>query len=186
MAEPEGPSWETAEAPVEYVTELRPESRGGSWGRPLRVDAATRERAVKLKAASKTVRDIARPLKVDRRRNTKGEQALAALPDRSLARGLGVDQSSTGESPNRERERSHCSRWVCTRRARTFRIREERSSLSARRIRCSLPLPESSMSAHSRRSDRDQLGSQLRGRRRAHRRPHRRVEDPRAARLRLR
>jgi hypothetical protein len=26
MAKPEGRSWETAEAPVEYVTELRPES----------------------------------------------------------------------------------------------------------------------------------------------------------------
>jgi hypothetical protein len=172
MAEPEGRSWEMAEAPVEYVTELRPESRGGSWGRPLRVDAATRERAVKLKA-SKTVQDIARPLKVDRRRNTKGEQALAAVPDRSLARGLGVDQSSRGESPNRERERSHCSRGGCKRWGKSGRIRMERSSLSARRIRCSLPPPKSSMSAHSRRSDRDQLGSQLRGRRRAHRRPHR-------------
>jgi|HubBroStandDraft_5_1064220.scaffolds.fasta_scaffold38820_2 hypothetical protein len=173
MAEPEGRLWETAEAPVEYVTELPSESRGGSWERPLRVDAATRERAVKLKAASKTVRDTARPLKVDRRRNTKSEQALAAVPDRSLARGLGVDQSSRGESPNRERERSHCSRGGCKRWGKSGRIRVERSSLSARRIRCSLPLPKSSMSAHSRRSDRDQLGSQLRGRRRAHRRPHR-------------
>jgi DNA invertase Pin-like site-specific DNA recombinase len=44
----------------------RVEAEGGRWGRPSRVDAATRERAVKLKTAGKTVRDIARTLKVPR------------------------------------------------------------------------------------------------------------------------
>jgi DNA invertase Pin-like site-specific DNA recombinase len=44
----------------------RVEAEGGTWGRPSRVDAATRERAAKLKAAGKTVRDIARTLKVPR------------------------------------------------------------------------------------------------------------------------
>jgi DNA invertase Pin-like site-specific DNA recombinase len=44
----------------------RVEAEGGTWGRPSRVDRATRERAVKLKAAGKTVRDIARTLKVPR------------------------------------------------------------------------------------------------------------------------
>jgi len=44
----------------------RIEAEGGRWGRPSRVDRATRERAVKLKAAGKTVREIARTLKVPR------------------------------------------------------------------------------------------------------------------------
>jgi DNA invertase Pin-like site-specific DNA recombinase len=44
----------------------RIEAEGGRWGRPSRVDGATRERAVKLKASGKTVRDIARTLKVPR------------------------------------------------------------------------------------------------------------------------
>jgi putative DNA-invertase from lambdoid prophage Rac len=44
----------------------RIEAEGGRWGRPSRVDGATRDRAVKLRAAGKTVRDIARTLKVPR------------------------------------------------------------------------------------------------------------------------
>ena len=44
----------------------RVEAEGGRWGRPSRVDRATRERAVELHAAGKSVRDIARTLKVPR------------------------------------------------------------------------------------------------------------------------
>jgi putative DNA-invertase from lambdoid prophage Rac len=44
----------------------RIEAEGGRWGRPSRVDGATRDRAAKLKAAGKTVREIARTLKVPR------------------------------------------------------------------------------------------------------------------------
>lgn len=44
----------------------RIEAEGGSWGRPSRVDRATRERAAKLRAAGKTVREIARDLKIPR------------------------------------------------------------------------------------------------------------------------
>ena len=44
----------------------RIEAAGGAWGRPSRVDRATRERAAKLKASGKTVREIARDLKVPR------------------------------------------------------------------------------------------------------------------------
>lgn len=44
----------------------RIEAEGGRWGRPSRVDRATRERAAKLKAAGKTIREIARDLKVPR------------------------------------------------------------------------------------------------------------------------
>jgi DNA invertase Pin-like site-specific DNA recombinase len=44
----------------------RVEAAGGSWGRPSRVDRATRERATHLKAAGKTIREIARDLKVPR------------------------------------------------------------------------------------------------------------------------
>ncbi|MGH7436094.1 MAG: recombinase family protein [Polyangiaceae bacterium] len=44
----------------------RIEAQGGRWGRPSRVDRATRARAVELHAAGKSVRDIARALKVPR------------------------------------------------------------------------------------------------------------------------
>jgi DNA invertase Pin-like site-specific DNA recombinase len=44
----------------------RVEAEGGSWGRPSRVDRATREKAVKLKVAGKTIREIARTLKIPR------------------------------------------------------------------------------------------------------------------------
>jgi len=44
----------------------RIEAEGGSWGRPSRVDRATRERAQKLREDGKTVREIARDLKVPR------------------------------------------------------------------------------------------------------------------------
>jgi DNA invertase Pin-like site-specific DNA recombinase len=42
------------------------EAEGGRWGRPSRVDKKTRERAVALDAAGKTVREIARTLHVPR------------------------------------------------------------------------------------------------------------------------
>jgi DNA invertase Pin-like site-specific DNA recombinase len=44
----------------------RVEAEGGSWGRPSRVDRVTRERAAKLRASGKTVREIARALKIPR------------------------------------------------------------------------------------------------------------------------
>ena len=44
----------------------RIEAEGGRWGRPLRVDRATRERAMNMKVAGKTVREIARNLKIPR------------------------------------------------------------------------------------------------------------------------
>ena len=44
----------------------RLEAQGGRWGRPSRVDRATRERAVELAAAGRSVRDIARALHVPR------------------------------------------------------------------------------------------------------------------------
>lgn len=44
----------------------RVEAEGGRWGRPSRVDAATRARARALHAKGKTVREIARALKVPR------------------------------------------------------------------------------------------------------------------------
>jgi DNA invertase Pin-like site-specific DNA recombinase len=44
----------------------RIEAEGGSWGRPSRVDRATREQARQLKSDGRTVRDIARILKVPR------------------------------------------------------------------------------------------------------------------------
>ena len=44
----------------------RIEAEGGRWGRPSRVDADTRERARQMKADGKTVREIARALKVPR------------------------------------------------------------------------------------------------------------------------
>lgn len=44
----------------------RVEASGGSWGRPSRVDRATRDRAAKLKAAGRTIREIARALKIPR------------------------------------------------------------------------------------------------------------------------
>jgi DNA invertase Pin-like site-specific DNA recombinase len=42
------------------------EANGRSWGRPSRVDRATRERALQLKVEGKTVREIARSLHVPR------------------------------------------------------------------------------------------------------------------------
>ncbi len=44
----------------------RIEAEGGRWGRPSRVDRKTRERAGEMKNAGKTVREIARALKVPR------------------------------------------------------------------------------------------------------------------------
>ena len=44
----------------------RIEAEGGRWGRPSRVDRATREQAAKLQASGKTIREIARTLKVPR------------------------------------------------------------------------------------------------------------------------
>ena len=44
----------------------RVEARGGRWGRPSRVDRATRARARELQREGKTVREIARALKVPR------------------------------------------------------------------------------------------------------------------------
>jgi DNA invertase Pin-like site-specific DNA recombinase len=44
----------------------RIEAEGGRWGRPSRVDRATRERAAELRAEGKTVREIARTLHVPR------------------------------------------------------------------------------------------------------------------------
>jgi DNA invertase Pin-like site-specific DNA recombinase len=44
----------------------RIEAEGGAWGRPSRVDRATRERAAKLRARGQTIRDIARTLKIPR------------------------------------------------------------------------------------------------------------------------
>jgi DNA invertase Pin-like site-specific DNA recombinase len=44
----------------------RVEAAGGRWGRPSRVDRATRERAAQLRAEGKTVREIARTLKIPR------------------------------------------------------------------------------------------------------------------------
>jgi DNA invertase Pin-like site-specific DNA recombinase len=44
----------------------RVEAAGGSWGRPSRVDTATRKKAMKLKADGKTVREIARALRIPR------------------------------------------------------------------------------------------------------------------------
>jgi DNA invertase Pin-like site-specific DNA recombinase len=44
----------------------RIEAEGGRWGRPSRVDQETRDRAAALKAEGKTVREIARTLKVPR------------------------------------------------------------------------------------------------------------------------
>jgi DNA invertase Pin-like site-specific DNA recombinase len=58
----------------------RIESEGGRWGRPSRVDAATRERAMKLKAAGKTVRDIARTLKVPRSTIARALLSQSGMP----------------------------------------------------------------------------------------------------------
>jgi len=44
----------------------RVEAEGGRWGRPSRVDARTRERAAAMAARGRTVREIARDLKVPR------------------------------------------------------------------------------------------------------------------------
>jgi DNA invertase Pin-like site-specific DNA recombinase len=55
----------------------RIEAEGGRWGRPSRVDRKTRERAAEMKLAGKTVREIARALKVPR--STIG-RALAGSP----------------------------------------------------------------------------------------------------------
>ena len=44
----------------------RIEAEGGRWGRPSRVDRATRARAVELAAEGESVREIARALKVPR------------------------------------------------------------------------------------------------------------------------
>jgi len=44
----------------------RVEAEGGRWGRPSRVDRTTRERAAAMAAEGRTVRDIARALKVPR------------------------------------------------------------------------------------------------------------------------
>jgi DNA invertase Pin-like site-specific DNA recombinase len=44
----------------------RVEAEGGRWGRPSRVDRATRARAVELADEGRSVRDIARALKVPR------------------------------------------------------------------------------------------------------------------------
>jgi DNA invertase Pin-like site-specific DNA recombinase len=44
----------------------RIEAEGGRWGRPSRVDRKTRERAAAIKKAGRTIREIARDLKVPR------------------------------------------------------------------------------------------------------------------------
>jgi DNA invertase Pin-like site-specific DNA recombinase len=44
----------------------RIEAEGGRWGRPSRVDADTRKRARRMKDEGKTIREIARALKVPR------------------------------------------------------------------------------------------------------------------------
>jgi len=44
----------------------RIEAEGGRWGRPSRVDRATREHAARLQAEGKTIREIARAQKVPR------------------------------------------------------------------------------------------------------------------------
>lgn len=63
----------------------RVEAEGGRWGRPSRVDRATRQRAADMKRAGKTVREIARALKVPR---STIARALAAA-SRMLPRRLG-------------------------------------------------------------------------------------------------
>ena len=61
----------------------RIEAEGGAWGRPSRVDRATREQARKLRAQGKTVREIARALKV---------------PRSTIARAVAVSQNGARES----------------------------------------------------------------------------------------
>jgi DNA invertase Pin-like site-specific DNA recombinase len=54
----------------------RIEAAGGRWGRPSRVDRATRARAVELHEAGRSIREIARALKVPR--STIGRAIMAA------------------------------------------------------------------------------------------------------------
>jgi DNA invertase Pin-like site-specific DNA recombinase len=53
----------------------RIEAQGGRWGRPSRVDRATRARAVEMHDAGRSIRDIARALKVPR--STIGRAIMA-------------------------------------------------------------------------------------------------------------
>jgi DNA invertase Pin-like site-specific DNA recombinase len=55
----------------------RIEAEGGRWGRPSRVDRRTRERAAAMRNAGKTIRQIARDLKVPR---SAIARALACSP----------------------------------------------------------------------------------------------------------
>lgn len=62
------------------------EANGRSWGRPSRVDRATRERALQLQRDGKTVREIARTLKVPRStiaRALSRKHAPGSTPDSS-------------------------------------------------------------------------------------------------------
>jgi DNA invertase Pin-like site-specific DNA recombinase len=69
----------------------RVEAEGGTWGRPSRVDRATRDRAAKLQAAGKTIRDIARTLKVPRSTIARAlSQKGGAVGGADLSRDPGV------------------------------------------------------------------------------------------------
>lgn len=57
----------------------RIEAEGGRWGRPSRVDRATRDKALELHAAGKTQREIARTLHVPRSTIQRVFQKMAAL-----------------------------------------------------------------------------------------------------------
>jgi DNA invertase Pin-like site-specific DNA recombinase len=72
----------------------RIEAEGGRWGRPSRVDRATRARAVKMHVAGRSIRRIAQALKVPR--STIGRAIMAARIARK--RGPAGGSSAPGET----------------------------------------------------------------------------------------